>query len=75
MQQKYSLDTSNLLYTIAGRPAWVEVKMANRPKIPHTWVIHTYTKPTKCHFCNKVDIFTPHIITPSFREKVTESSF
>jgi len=39
---------------IHGRPAWVEVKMANRPKIPHTWVIHTYTKPTKCHFCNKL---------------------
>ena len=28
--------------------------MANRLKIPHTFVLHTYTKPTKCHFCNKV---------------------
>ncbi len=38
----------------AGRPAWVDVQMANRLKIPHTFVIHTYTKPTKCHFCNKM---------------------
>ena len=28
--------------------------MANRVKIPHTFVLHTYTKPTKCTFCNKV---------------------
>ena len=28
--------------------------MAQRLKIPHTFVIHTYTKPTKCHFCNKM---------------------
>merc|ERR1719445_918938 len=39
---------------IHGRPAWVEVKMANRIKIPHTFVTHTFTKPTKCHFCNKL---------------------
>lgn len=28
--------------------------MATRLKIPHTFVIHTYTKPTKCHFCTKI---------------------
>merc|ERR1719342_861047 len=28
--------------------------MASRGKIPHTFVLHTYTKPTKCNFCNKV---------------------
>ncbi|XP_071748485.1 serine/threonine-protein kinase D3 isoform X3 [Lepeophtheirus salmonis] len=38
----------------AGRPAWVDVQMATRLKIPHTFFIHTYTKPTKCHFCNKM---------------------
>ncbi len=38
----------------AGRPPWVDVQMAHRLKIPHTFVIHTYTKPTKCHFCNKM---------------------
>merc|ERR1711971_1457423 len=39
---------------VNGRSAWVEVQMANRPKIPHTFVLHTFTKPTKCHFCNKL---------------------
>ncbi|XP_059097444.1 serine/threonine-protein kinase D1-like isoform X2 [Tigriopus californicus] len=38
----------------AGRPVWVDVQMAHRLKIPHTFVLHTYTKPTKCHFCNKM---------------------
>ena len=42
------------LCCLSGRPAWVEVQMAQRLKIPHTFVIHTYTKPTKCHFCNKM---------------------
>jgi len=40
--------------TPSGRPAWVDMQMANRVKIPHTFVLHTYTKPTKCSFCNKV---------------------
>jgi len=39
---------------VHGRPAWVDMQMANRLKIPHTFVLHTYTKPTKCQFCNKV---------------------
>jgi len=39
---------------IHGRPAWVDMHLANRLKIPHTFVFHTYTKPTKCQFCNKV---------------------
>ncbi len=41
-------------FVLIGRPPWVDVQMANRLKIPHTFVIHTYTKPTKCHFCNKM---------------------
>ena len=32
----------------------MDVQAAHRLKIPHTFVIHTYTKPTKCHFCNKM---------------------
>lgn len=39
---------------IAGRPPEVEAIVRNRVKIPHTWVIHTYTKPTLCGFCKKL---------------------
>jgi len=37
-----------------GRPHWLDVQMAQRIKIPHTFVIHTYTRPTKCFYCNKM---------------------
>ena len=40
---------------VSGRPAWVEAHLKNRLPIPHTFVIRTYTKPTKCHLCHKVD--------------------
>ena len=53
-RQKY-LGTK-IIYVFSGRPPWVDVHLANRLKIPHTFVIHTYTKPTKCHFCNKVEL-------------------
>ena len=39
-----------------GRPAWVDTHLKNRLPIPHTFVIHTYTKPTKCHLCHKVKV-------------------
>jgi len=38
----------------AGRPFWIEKEMAGRIKIPHTFVVHSYTKPTVCHFCRKL---------------------
>lgn len=38
----------------AGRPIWVEKEMATRIKIPHTFVVHSYTKPTVCHHCRKL---------------------
>merc|ERR1711971_1103752 len=40
--------------SVHGRPPWVDVQMAGRLKIPHTFVLHTYAMPTKCHFCNKL---------------------
>jgi len=38
----------------AGRPFWVEKAMAERVKIPHSFVVHSYTKPTVCHHCRKL---------------------
>jgi len=39
---------------IGGRPPEVDALFRNRVKIPHTFVIHTYTKPTQCHYCKKM---------------------
>lgn len=37
-----------------GRPAWVERELAGRIRIPHTFVVHSYTKPTMCMHCKKL---------------------
>lgn len=39
---------------IMGRPAWVEIELANRLRIPHSFVVHSYTRPTICQHCKKL---------------------
>jgi len=40
--------------SLGGRPVWVERELATRIKIPHTFVVHTYTRPTVCGHCKKL---------------------
>ncbi|XP_068894207.1 serine/threonine-protein kinase D3 isoform X2 [Tenebrio molitor] len=40
--------------SLGGRPAWVEKEMSSRVKIPHTFVLHSYTRPTVCQYCKKL---------------------
>ncbi|XP_015113925.1 serine/threonine-protein kinase D3 [Diachasma alloeum] len=40
--------------SLGGRPVWVEREMAMRIKIPHTFVLHSYTRPTVCGYCKKL---------------------
>lgn len=40
--------------SLGGRPVWVDREMATRIKIPHTFVVHTYTRPTVCGLCKKL---------------------
>nr|CAD7452689.1 unnamed protein product [Timema tahoe] len=40
--------------SLGGRPPWVEKELASRIKIPHTFVLHSYTRPTVCQFCRKL---------------------
>ncbi|KAH9489446.1 Serine/threonine-protein kinase D3 [Bulinus truncatus] len=37
-----------------GRPIWLEREYANRIKVPHTFVVHNYKKPTQCQYCKKL---------------------
>ncbi|XP_077530417.1 serine/threonine-protein kinase D3-like isoform X2 [Haemaphysalis longicornis] len=37
-----------------GRPAWVERELAGRICIPHTFVVHSYAKPTVCQHCKRL---------------------
>uniref|UniRef100_A0AC35FAE3 Protein kinase C n=1 Tax=Panagrolaimus sp. PS1159 TaxID=55785 RepID=A0AC35FAE3_9BILA len=38
----------------SGRPLWMEVAEATRIKVPHTFQIHSYTRPTVCQHCKKL---------------------
>lgn len=37
----------------AGRPAELD-RLVNRLEIPHTFVVHSYKRPTVCHVCRKL---------------------
>uniref|UniRef100_A0A673JMK7 protein kinase C n=1 Tax=Sinocyclocheilus rhinocerous TaxID=307959 RepID=A0A673JMK7_9TELE len=38
----------------SGRPIWMEKMVLGRVKVPHTFVIHTYTRPTICQYCKRL---------------------
>ena len=37
----------------SGRPAELD-RLVNKLEIPHTFVIHSYKRPTVCHVCRKL---------------------
>ncbi|XP_065167043.1 serine/threonine-protein kinase D3 isoform X2 [Atheta coriaria] len=39
---------------LGGRPLWVEKELSGRVRIPHTFVLHSYTRPTVCQHCKKL---------------------
>ncbi|RWS30043.1 serine/threonine-protein kinase D1-like protein [Leptotrombidium deliense] len=39
---------------VSGRPAWIERELAGRIRVPHSFVVHSYTKPTVCQHCKKL---------------------
>uniref|UniRef100_F1KST7 protein kinase C n=1 Tax=Ascaris suum TaxID=6253 RepID=F1KST7_ASCSU len=38
----------------SGRPLWMEVAEATRVKVPHTFQVHSYKRPTVCQICKKL---------------------
>jgi protein kinase D len=46
--------SSSTLSSISGRPAWVEKELAGRIRVPHSFVVHSYTRPTICQHCKKL---------------------
>ncbi|KAK6754572.1 hypothetical protein RB195_013519 [Necator americanus] len=38
----------------SGRPLWMEVAEATRVKVPHTFQVHSYKRPTVCQYCKKL---------------------
>ncbi|VDK53282.1 unnamed protein product, partial [Anisakis simplex] len=38
----------------SGRPLWMEVAEATKIKVPHTFQVHSYKRPTVCGVCKKL---------------------
>uniref|UniRef100_A0A672F8E2 protein kinase C n=1 Tax=Salarias fasciatus TaxID=181472 RepID=A0A672F8E2_SALFA len=39
---------------VSGRPIWMEKMVLGRVKVPHTFSVHTYTRPTICQYCKRL---------------------
>uniref|UniRef100_A0A4W4F7H8 Serine/threonine-protein kinase n=1 Tax=Electrophorus electricus TaxID=8005 RepID=A0A4W4F7H8_ELEEL len=38
----------------SGRPIWMDKLVLGRVKVPHTFNVHTYTRPTMCQYCKRL---------------------
>lgn len=48
------VSSSSSQSNVSGRPAWVEKELADRIRVPHTFVVHSYKLPTVCQYCKKL---------------------
>ena len=48
------LRTNSRSKSWSGRPLWMEKEYAYRIKVPHTFIVHNYTRPTVCQLCKKL---------------------
>lgn len=53
-KQRPLLEPSKRIPSWSGRPIWMEKMVLGRVKVPHTFVIHNYTRPTICQYCKKL---------------------
>ena len=42
----------------SGRPLWIDRALQERPELPHTFAIKTYTSLTACHHCKRLVMHT-----------------
>lgn len=54
MSNSTIVSSSSSQSNVSGRPAWVEKELADRIRVPHTFVIHSYKLPTVCQHCKKL---------------------
>ncbi|KAE8607773.1 hypothetical protein XENTR_v10011281 [Xenopus tropicalis] len=40
--------------SIIGRPIWKDCEEINKVKVPHTFQVHSYTRPTICQHCRRL---------------------
>uniref|UniRef100_A0A8D2P4R7 protein kinase C n=1 Tax=Zosterops lateralis melanops TaxID=1220523 RepID=A0A8D2P4R7_ZOSLA len=45
---------SQLQHSAGGRPIWMDKMVLCRVKVPHTFAVHSYTRPTICQYCKRL---------------------
>ncbi|XP_067312261.1 serine/threonine-protein kinase D3 isoform X2 [Pseudorasbora parva] len=53
-EQRLHQEPGKRIPSWSGRPIWMEKMVLGRVKVPHTFVIHTYTRPTICQYCKRL---------------------
>ncbi|TSP57645.1 Serine/threonine-protein kinase D3 [Bagarius yarrelli] len=52
--QRPLLEAGKRIPSWSGRPIWMEKMVLGRVKVPHTFNVHTYTRPTICQYCKRL---------------------
>uniref|UniRef100_A0AAX7SZ17 protein kinase C n=1 Tax=Astatotilapia calliptera TaxID=8154 RepID=A0AAX7SZ17_ASTCA len=53
-QQRSHQEAGKRIPSWSGRPIWMDKMEKTRVKVPHTFAIHTYTRPTICQYCKRL---------------------
>ncbi|XP_061099188.1 serine/threonine-protein kinase D3 isoform X2 [Conger conger] len=53
-EERSHQDAGKRVPSWSGRPIWMEKMVLGRVKVPHTFAVHTYTRPTICQFCKRL---------------------
>lgn len=53
-EQRPNQEPGKRIPSWSGRPIWMEKMVLGRVKVPHTFVIHNYTRPTICQYCKRL---------------------
>uniref|UniRef100_A0A4W4F9H3 Serine/threonine-protein kinase n=1 Tax=Electrophorus electricus TaxID=8005 RepID=A0A4W4F9H3_ELEEL len=48
------LEAGKRMPSWSGRPIWMDKLVLGRVKVPHTFNVHTYTRPTMCQYCKRL---------------------
>lgn len=54
LKQRSHQEAGKRILSWSGRPIWMEKMVLGRVKVPHTFAIHTYTRPTICQYCKRL---------------------
>ncbi|XP_076874190.1 serine/threonine-protein kinase D3-like isoform X2 [Brachyhypopomus gauderio] len=53
-EQRPLLEAGKRIPSWSGRPIWMDKLVLGRVKVPHTFNVHTYTRPTMCQYCKRL---------------------